>query len=69
MSSVRTVTAAASALVVAALSTGLASGATAAPNASIIQDVAYRCRRITVCHRGPYGRRVCRTERVCRHRW
>ena len=53
----------------APLSTGLASGATAAPNASIIQDVAYRCRRITVCHRGPYGRRVCRTERVCRHRW
>jgi hypothetical protein len=51
------------------LSTGLSTGATAAPNASLIEDVAIICRRITVCHRGYYGRRVCRVERVCRHRW
>ncbi|HWE79524.1 MAG TPA: hypothetical protein VG270_13490 [Pseudolabrys sp.] len=52
----------------APLSTGLTNGATAAPNASIIQDVAMRCRRTTVCHRGRFGRRVCETRRVCR-RW
>jgi hypothetical protein len=51
------------------LSAGLSTGATAVPNASLIQDVAWRCRRITVCHRGRYGRRVCRVERVCRRWW
>ena len=51
----------------APLSTGLTNGATAAPNASMIQDVAWRCRRVTVCHRGPYGHRRCHVERVCRH--
>ena len=25
-----------------------------------------RCERITRCRVGPYGRRVCRTERICR---
>jgi hypothetical protein len=49
------------------LSTGLTTGVTAAPNASMIQDVAWRCRRVTVCHRGWHGRRVCETRRVCRH--
>lgn len=53
----------------APLSTGLANGATAAPNASMIQDVALICRRIRVCHRGAYGRRWCRVERVCRRVW
>jgi hypothetical protein len=51
----------------APLSTGLANGAAVAPNASIIQDVAWACRRIRVCHRGPHGRRWCRIERICRH--
>ncbi len=50
------------------LSTGLSTGAVAVPNASLIEDVALICRRITVCHHR-YGRRVCRVERVCRHRW
>jgi hypothetical protein len=50
------------------LSVGLSTGAAAAPNASLIEDVAYRCRRVTVCHRGYHGRRVCRVNRVCR-RW
>ena len=49
------------------LSIGLTNGAAAAPNASLIEDVAWRCRRVTVCHRGRYGRRVCETRRVCRH--
>jgi len=53
----------------APLSTGVATGAAAAPNASMIQDVALVCRRVTICHRGRYGRRICRVERVCRHRW
>jgi hypothetical protein len=50
------------------LSTGLSTGATATPNASLIEDVAFRCRRVTVCRRGWHGRRVCETRRVCR-RW
>ena len=53
----------------APLSTGLSTGATAAPNASMIQDVALICRRVTVCHRGPYGRRFCEVRRVCRRVW
>jgi hypothetical protein len=53
----------------APLSTGLANGATVTPNASMIQDVALICRNIRVCHRGPYGRRWCRIERVCRRVW
>ena len=36
-------------------------------SASLIEKVAYACRRISVCHRGPYGRRVCEIRRVCRH--
>ena len=51
------------------LSAGLGTGATAAPHASLLQDVAVVCRRVTTCHRGMYGRRVCRTARVCRSRW
>ena len=51
----------------APLATGLANGATVAPNASMIQDVAWRCRRVTVCRRGYHGRRFCETRRVCRH--
>lgn len=27
------------------------------------------CRTITRCHIGAYGRRICRTERVCRRAW
>jgi len=53
----------------APLSTGLANGATVAPNASMIQDVALICRRIRVCHRGYHGRRFCEVRRVCRHVW
>jgi hypothetical protein len=49
------------------LSVGLSNGATATPNASLIQDVAWRCRRVTTCHRGYHGRRVCNVRRVCRH--
>jgi hypothetical protein len=37
----------------------------AASTATLLQDVAVRCRRVTVCRRGPYGRR-CHVERVCR---
>lgn len=60
---------------------GMAStvGATAAPAANGINNAAgqsslleqiqwrrgYRCRSVTVCRRGPYGRR-CHTERICR---
>lgn len=36
-------------------------------SATLIEKAAYRCRRVTVCRRGPYGRR-CHVERVCR-RW
>jgi hypothetical protein len=39
----------------------------AAPAATLIEQAAYGCRRVTVCHRR-YGRKVCRVERVCR-RW
>lgn len=53
----------------APLSAGLSTGAIAAPNASMVETVAMVCRRMTTCHRGAYGRRVCRTTRVCRHRW
>jgi hypothetical protein len=53
----------------APLSTGIANGAAAAPNASMIQDVALVCRRVTVCHRGRYGRRICEVRRVCRRVW
>lgn len=49
------------------LSIGLTNGATASPNASLIEDVAMRCRRVTTCHRGWHGRRVCETRRICRH--
>jgi len=46
----------------------------AAATASLLDQVQYyrgrhrtRCRSVTVCRRGPYGRR-CHVERVCR-RW
>jgi len=51
------------------LSIGLSSGAAASPNASLLQDVRMVCRRVTVCHRGYHGRRVCETRRTCRERW
>jgi len=51
------------------LSAGLSTGTAAVPNASLLQDVAMVCRRITVCRRNYHGRRICRVERVCRHRW
>jgi hypothetical protein len=35
-------------------------------SATLIEKAAYACRRVTVCRRGPYGRR-CHVERVCRH--
>lgn len=35
----------------------------------MVEKVAIVCRRIEVCHRGEFGRRVCHTERVCKHRW
>jgi hypothetical protein len=39
----------------------------ATPAASLIEQVQYRrCRSVTVCRRGEFGRRHCRTERVCR---
>jgi hypothetical protein len=40
----------------------------AANTNSSIEQVQFRrnCRSVTTCHRGPMGRRVCRTERVCR---
>jgi hypothetical protein len=41
----------------------------AAMSTSLIEQAAYRCRMIRVCRAGPYGRRVCRTERVCRSHW
>ena len=48
------------------------SGLSSAVEGSLIQDVQYyggrRCRAITVCRRGPWGRR-CHVERVCRGRW
>lgn len=44
----------------------------AAATTSLLDQVQYyrgrvRCRSVTVCRRGPYGRR-CHVERVCR-RW
>lgn len=70
-----------SALLALGLGVAATTGASAAPAApatglsqtldinssSLLQDVAVRCRRVTVCRRGPYGRR-CHVERVCR-RW
>jgi hypothetical protein len=59
-----------------AFGVGLAgtSGASAAAGSSAINDAAKStslltqaaCRRVTVCRRGPNGRRVCVVERVCR---
>jgi hypothetical protein len=37
-------------------------------SATLIEKAAYGCRRISVCRRGPYGRRFCEVRRVCR-RW
>lgn len=41
----------------------------AATNFSAVETVALVCRKITTCHRGHMHRKVCRTERVCKHRW
>jgi hypothetical protein len=39
----------------------------ATPAASLLEQVQYhRCRSVTVCRRGEFGHRRCRTERVCR---
>jgi hypothetical protein len=43
---------------------------TAAESGSLLQDIQYyrrdrRCRSVTVCRRGSFGRR-CHVERVCR---
>lgn len=65
-----------SALLALGLGFAATTGASAAPatglsqtldinSSSLLQDVAVRCRRVTVCRRGPYGRR-CHVERVCR---
>jgi hypothetical protein len=54
---------AANAAPISGLSSALESG-------NLVQDVQYyggrrRCRAVTVCRRGPWGRR-CHVERVCR---
>lgn len=65
---------------VCALGLGLfaSTGASAAPIAGLsgaanytpIEQVQFRrhrvCRVVTRCHRGFRGRRICRTERICR---
>ena len=55
----------------AAPMSGLSSSAI--ESGSLIEDVQYygrrrHCRSVTVCRRGPYGRR-CHVERVCRRGW
>ncbi|HEY2758050.1 MAG TPA: hypothetical protein VGJ01_20190 [Pseudolabrys sp.] len=51
----------------APIGSGLNNGSTSLSE-TLIEKAAYACRRVTVCHRGPYGRRVCDVRRVCR-RW
>ena len=53
-----------------AASAAPAAGLDGAANFSAIEQVQYggHCRRITTCHRGQFGRRICRTERVCGRR-
>ena len=34
----------------------------------LVEQVAMRCRMVRACRVGPHGRRVCRTDRICR-RW
>jgi hypothetical protein len=50
----------------------LPSGLDNVGNASLIEQVQWRrgprCRMVTRCFRNRFGRRICRTERVCR-RW
>ena len=41
----------------------------AAKNFSPVENVVLVCRRIEVCRRGEFGRKFCRTEKVCRERW
>jgi hypothetical protein len=42
----------------------------AAQSTSIVDQIQYRgCRTVRVCRTGPYGRRVCRMDRVCGRRW
>jgi hypothetical protein len=67
-----------SALLAAGLALAASTAASAAPaagldgaaNFSAIEQVQYgpHCRRITTCHRGEFGRRICRTERICGRR-
>jgi hypothetical protein len=52
----------------AASAAPIGSGLNNASTETLIEKAAYGCRRVTVCHRGPYGRRVCDVRRVCR-RW
>ncbi len=40
---------------------------TAQLNASLVDKTYWACRRVRVCHRGPYGGRICDWRRVCRH--
>lgn len=53
----------------APVTSGMSGLSTAEVNASLVEDVAVRCRRVTVCRRNAYGVRICRTERVCRRVW
>ena len=53
----------------APVSTGATSLNTAGISASLVEQTAVRCRTVRVCRIGPYGRRVCRFERVCRRVW
>lgn len=50
----------------------LASGLDNVVNASPVEQVQWRrgprCRMVTRCFRNHWGRRICRTERICR-RW
>ena len=67
-----------SALFAAGLGLASVGGAVAAPvsnginnaaaQSSLLEQVQWRgrCRSVTVCRRGEFGRRRCHTERVCR---
>lgn len=67
-----------SALFAAGMGIAGAGSATAAPisngastanmSTPLVEQVAMRCRMVRTCRAGFHGRRVCRTERVCR-RW
>lgn len=40
----------------------------AAPRASIVDQIGYRCRMVKVCRTNIFGVRRCHWDRVC-HRW